>query len=368
MDQEEPEVDSIEDRKNIPMDDENIPVEQQDTQDSVERDRAASEVMPDVDHLTVLKQEAAELKAEIEQLKTEKQQVLQSQVTKLQLSIERIMQKDLTDLEQRKQELEASISILQRKQDRLQVEMKTTYAGVSQDVAVRVQGFKDYLVGSLQDLVVSAEKLNLAPPAKPVSIDKPVETKAPEPPLLSEQVFADQKQRIEQLLERYRTLPDYYGPAWKLRRTYETIHAERAAKWFFEQAGRGAVKSMGTRLQNILVAASIVSVLRSIYGDKMRVLILATAPERLGEWRRGFQDCLGISRDHFGPEKGVVLFEDSEPLATKGDRLVNEGMIPLVIMDEAEEYISVDMLRFPMMIAFSLDTQARASYRDRDFF
>lgn len=320
------------------------------------------------DNLALLRAEETKLRDEIELLKTEKQEILQSQLNDLQKAIARMAQGNITDLEQRKQELEAAIAILQRKQERLQTEMKTTYAGVSQDVAVRVQGFKDYLVGSLQDLAASAEKLNLAPPAKPVEIAKPVEKKAPEPPLLSEKIFAEQKQRVEQLLERYRTLPDYYGPPWKLRRTYETVHADRAAKWFFEQAGRGAVRSMGTRLQNILVTASIVSVLRSLYGEKLRVLILATAPERLGEWRRGFQDCLGISRDHFGPEKGVVLFEDPEPLATKGDRLLNEGQIPIVIMDEAEEYISVDMLRFPMLIAFSLDPQARANYRDKDFF
>lgn len=39
--------------------------------------------------------------------------------------------------------------------------MTSTYAGASQEIAVRVQGFKDYLVGSLQDLVATAEKINL---------------------------------------------------------------------------------------------------------------------------------------------------------------------------------------------------------------
>jgi hypothetical protein len=321
-----------------------------------------------------LQQEADRLKAEIELLKTTKQEILEAQVQELQAAIARATQDSLGDLEKRQQELQASIALLQRKQERLQNEMKTTYAGASQDIAVRVQGFKDYLVGSLQDLVASAEKLELVPPkAEPLS--EPVATAKPqqveESPMLAEQAFETQKQRIEQLLERYRTLPDYYGPPWKLRRTFEQVHADRVSNWFLAQAGRGAIRSMGTRLQNILVAAAVVSVLRVLYADKVRVLVLATSPERLGEWRRGFQDCLGIGRDNFGPEKGVVLFEDPDPLSLKGDRLVSEGLTPLVIIDEAEEYISVDLLRFPLILAYGRDPQTKPSYssrdRDRDF-
>ncbi|CAN1208970.1 DUF3086 domain-containing protein [Tumidithrix helvetica PCC 7403] len=330
----------------------------------------SSEVMPS-NHLETLQQEAAALNAEIDRLKAAKQQILEGQITELQQAIARISQESLGELEQRKQELQASIAVLQRKQERLQNEMKTTYAGMSQDIAVRVQGFKDYLVGSLQDLVASAEKLDLVPPTSKTPEAVVVEKKPQEPPKLSEQSFGEFRHRIEQLLERYRTLPDYYGPAWKLRRTFESSHADRVANWFFAQAGRGAIRTMGTRLQNILVASATVSVLRSLYGEKIRVLILATAPERLGEWRRGFQDCLGLSRDNFGPEKGVVLFEDPDPLALKGDRLVTEELMPLIIIDEAEEFISVDLLRFPLVIAFGRDPDAKPSYssrdRDRDF-
>jgi hypothetical protein len=324
---------------------------------------------------TTLQQEADRFRAEIELLKTTKQEIIEAQVRELQAAIARVTQDSVADLEKRQQELQASIALLQRKQERLQNEMKTTYAGASQDIAVRVQGFKDYLVGSLQDLVASAEKLELVPPrseavTEPVAVAKP---QAEESPMLTEQAFEAQKQKIEQLLERYRTLPDYYGPPWKLRRTFEQVHAERVSNWFLTQAGRGAIRSMGTRLQNILVAAATVSVLRVLYADKVRVLVLATSPERLGEWRRGFQDCLGIGRDNFGPEKGVVLFEDPDPLSLKGDRLVSEGLTPLVIIDEAEEFISVDLLRFPLILAYGRDPQAKPSYssrdrdRDRDF-
>jgi hypothetical protein len=322
----------------------------------------------------LLQRSVEQLKSEIELLKTAKQEILESQVQELQAAVERVTQESLGDLEKRKQELQSVISLLQRKQERLQNEMKTTYAGVSQDIAIRVQGFKDYLVGSLQDLVANAEKLELLPP-KPEQSPEPVveASKPPEPQMLSEQAFESQKQKIEQLLERYRTLPDYYGPPWKLRRTFEQTHTERVSNWFLAQAGRGAIRSMGTRLQNILVAAAVVSILRVLYSDKVRVLVLATSPERLGEWRRGFQDCLGISRDNFGPEKGVVLFEDPEPLSLKGDRLVSDGLMPLVIIDEAEEYIAVDLLRFPLILAYGRDPLAKPSYssrdrdRDRDF-
>ncbi len=332
----------------------------------------AADLLEPATALDTLEQQKVTLQAEIEQLRIIKQEILQSQITELQTAIAQITQGTLADTQTRKQELQAEITLLQRKHERLQTEMKTTYAGVSQDVAVRVQGFKDYLVGSLQDLVSTVEKLNLVPKApKPVELivddklDKKVSVSSQ---LLTEQAFGDQKQKIEQLLERYRTLPDYYGAAWKLRRTFETSHADRVGSWFFAQAGRGAVRSMGTRLQNILVAAATVSILRSLYGDQIRVLILATSPERLGEWRRGFQDCLGINRDNFGPEKGVVLFEDPEPLCLKGDRLTTEGMMPLVVIDEAEDAIAVDMLRFPLLLAFGRDPQAKNAYaRDRDF-
>jgi Protein of unknown function (DUF3086) len=315
-----------------------------------------------------LESELQRLNQEISQLESNKQQFLADQLGELQSAIAHLTQQALLPLEQRKQELQEAINILQRKHDRLIQEMRTIYAGSSQEVAVRVQGFKDYLVGSLQDLVVSAEKLDLIPVATEKVVIAVAE-KPQDPPLLSEQTFGEYRNRIDQILERYRTMPDYYGPVWKLRRTFEASHSDRVSQWFFDQAGRGAIRTMGTRLQNILVAAAATSILRSLYGEKLRVLILATSPERLGEWRRGFQDCLGINREQFGPEKGVVLFEDADPLTLKGDRLMQEKAMPLVIIDEAEEFIAVDLMRFPLLIAFGRDPQAKSVYasRDRDY-
>ncbi|OYQ64892.1 hypothetical protein B9G53_09585 [Pseudanabaena sp. SR411] len=322
-----------------------------------------------------LQQEESELRVELDHLKTTKSKILQDQLDDLQAGIIRLAQADVARLEYQKQELQAAIAVLEKRKERLDKEMISTYAGTSQDIAIRVQGFKDYLVGSLQDLVASAEKLNLvAPSAQPVAETilprEKQPSKEPEPLRLSEQTFAEYKQRVDQLLDRYRTLPDYYGPAWKLRRTFEQVHADRVSKWFFEQSGRGAIRTMGTRLQNILVTSAAISVLKAVYGEKLRVLVLATSPERLGEWRRGFQDCLGLTREHFGSDKGIALFEDPEPLATKGDRLVKEGLSPLVVIDESEELIAVDLLRFPLLIAFGGAPEAKpatpSAYMNRD--
>ncbi|MFN3361569.1 MAG: DUF3086 domain-containing protein [Pseudanabaenaceae cyanobacterium] len=310
----------------------------------------------DQPELTQLQATIAELKAEIAQLQAQKAQLLED--------LPRVLQESLSTYEQRKQDLQDQITVLQRKLERIQQEMKTTYAGVSQDIAVRVQGFRDYLVGSLQDLVTSVEKLPLlpAPPPPPEAPPKP-----PETPPLAEEIFADYREKITQLLERYRTMPDYYGPAWKLRRTFEKVHSDRVADWFFKLAGRGAVPSMGTRLQNVLVAAAATSVLRVLYGNKVRLLVLATSPERLGEWRRGLQDCLGIGRDAFGPDRGVTLFEDAEPLVDKGEKMRQENLMPFVIVDESEEFIAVEMLKFPLLMCFARDRNAKPAFRDFDF-
>jgi hypothetical protein len=352
-----------------------IELKSEENLDSLEISEIPDETSEKKAIIAQLKQEETELKAELDRLKTTKSKILQDQIDDLQAGIIRLAQADIARLEYQKQELQAAITVLEKRKDRIDKEMTSTYAGASQDIAVRVQGFKDYLVGSLQDLVASAEKLNLVvPPTKSevetvvVTEKKPVQEA--EPLLLSEQTFAEYKQRVDQLLDRYRTLPDYYGPAWKLRRTFEQVHADRVSKWFFEQSGRGAIRTMGTRLQNILVTSAAISVLKAVYGEKLRVLVLATSPERLGEWRRGFQDCLGLTREHFGSDKGIALFEDPEPLATKGDRLVKEDLMPLVIIDESEELIAVDLLRFPLLIAFGGAPESRpaapSTYMNRD--
>jgi hypothetical protein len=306
----------------------------------------------------------------------------QDQFQKIQADIGRMVQQGTADLEQRKRSLQKEIETLERRQERIQAEMRTTFAGASQDLAVRVQGFKDYLVGSLQDLAVAAEQLDITPAARSTPTpgleargESATDTRfesgaerfanrtssrraAAEPsaqPAFASNAFQDQTERIRSLLDQYRMRPDYYGPLWQLRRTFEPIHAERVSNWFFAQGGRGAVKSMGSRLQNVAGSSSALSILYALYGNRLRTLVLSNSPERLGEWRRGLQDCLGISRADFGTGQGVMLFDAPEPLAQRADRITADNGLPFIVVDEAESVISLALLQFPLWLAFAPD-------------
>ncbi|MDF5710967.1 MAG: DUF3086 domain-containing protein [Nostoc sp. S4] len=307
-----------------------------------------------------LKQEIANLQASYK--------TLQAQLSETQTSLGRLVQESVVQLEQRKQALQISIEQLERRQERIRNEMRTTFAGASQDLAIRVQGFKDYLTGSLQDLAAAAEQLQLTPTV--VEREKPSlkQAKAVELqsgiPQFAQQQFQDTTKQIRRLIDQYRNQPDYYGQAWQLRRTFEPVHAERVSNWFFSQGGRGALRTMGSRLQNILIASAVISILHKLYGDRVRTLVLANTPERLGEWRRGLQDCLGIGRPDFGPDRGVVLFEASEAVAQKADRLVKANQLPLIIIDDSEDQISLSLLQFPLWLAFAPDPKTVRNYDD----
>lgn len=307
-----------------------------------------------------LQQQEEALIQEIAALQASHNKILQDQMAQTQAALNRLVQESLNELEQRKQTLQISVEQLERRRERIREEMRRTFAGTSQELAIRVQGFKDYLVGSLQDLVVAAEELQLQKEPEPPKVVPVVEeSKAASPvnPKFTEQSFQSTAKQIRSILDQYRTRPDYYGPPWQLRRTFEPVHAERVANWFFTQGGRGALRTMGSRLQNILIASSVISVLSTLYGDRVRALILANSPERLGEWRRGLQDCLGISRSDFGPEQGIVLFESSEAVVQKAERLVKERQMPLIIIDETEDQINLSLLQFPLWLAFAPDPQ-----------
>jgi hypothetical protein len=314
-----------------------------------------------------LQQVKSDLKAEIGQLEVT-YKTLQTQISVTQTALSQVVQESLSQLEQRKQALQISVEQLERRQDRIRNEMRTSFAGTSQDIAIRVQGFKDYLTGSLQDLAAAAEQMQLLPPVKerekPASKEVKSMKEQLEVPQLGQQQFQDTTKKIRRLLDQYRNQPDYYGPPWQLRRTFEPIHAERVSNWLFTLGGRGALRTMGSRLQNILIASSAISILHELYGDRLRTLILANTPERLGEWRRGLQDCLGIGRPDFGPDRGVVLFEAPTALAQKADRLVKANEMPLIIIDDSEEQISLGLLQFPLWLAFAPDPK---TMKDRDF-
>jgi gas vesicle protein len=317
--------------------------------------------------MDALKQQEADLKHSIADLQSAYNRLTQDQFKKIQSDITRMVQQGTADLEQRKRTLQMEIEQLERRQERIQAEMRTTFAGTSQDLAVRVQGFKDYLVGSLQDLAAAAEQLPLTPPepqAPAATVeragiqerrDSPRGESAPVEAGFASGTFQDQTERIRSLLDQYRMRPDYYGPVWQLRRTFEPIHAERVSNWFFAQGGRGAVKGMGSRLQNVLVASAAISILNTLYGNRLVTLVLSNTPERLGEWRRGLQDCLGVSRADFGTGRGLMLFDAPEPMAQRAERVTADGGLPLIIVDEAEAVISLSILQFPLWLAFAPD-------------
>ncbi|WP_448380991.1 DUF3086 domain-containing protein [Gloeomargarita sp.] len=308
--------------------------------------------------VAALEAQIQQLQAEIARLQAEKAD-WQNQLQQVQTQWQQFLPQALRELEERRQKLHLSIEQLERRQERIQKEMRSTFAGASQDIAVRVQGFKDYLRGALQELVASVEELPLlpTPPAAPAAEPEPPPARSgkPAPLKLAAATYADQVEVIEECLEQYRTQPDYYGPAWQLRRTFEPVHEERVRRWFLEQGGRGALRSLGSRLQNILVAAAIISILRQLYDVDLRVLVLANGPERLGEWRRGLQDCLGISRSDFGAEGGILLFESPEALAQKADRLEREDLVPFIVMDEGDGTVPVALLQFPLWLTFAPD-------------
>ncbi len=304
---------------------------------------------------------------ELQKSIAELQAIHSQQLQETQASLSKVIQDSLVELEQKRQTLQVSVEQLERRRDRIKEEMRKNFAGVSQDLAIRVQGFKDYLVGSLQDLAMAAEQLEL--PTRPIIAEPPTPIKETKPPVadkaptpnFAEQGFHEQSRQIRTLLDQYRKTPDYYGTPWQLRRTFEAIHAERVGNWLFSQGGRGALRTMGSRLQNILVASAGVSVLHHIYGDRLRTLVLANSPERLGEWRRGLQDCLGISRSDFGPDRGAILFEDPAALVQKADRLVESRQLPLIIIDETEAEINLALLQFPLWLAFAPNPQQPSS-------
>ena len=263
----------------------------------------------------------------------------------------------LRDLQERRSSLEGEIAELERRRQQLQQEMARSFSGQSDAIARRMRGFQDYLVGALQDLVVAAEQIDLVPQpvlVQPSPLDRPAELDdvTPAPPAAAGQ-FSQDEALIRNLLERYGGQPDFHADPWKLRRSLEAEGAGLLEDWFLFQGGRGAQPSSGSRNRNVLVAAAAISVLGELYGDRFQTLVLAGQPERLGEWRRGLQDCLGLSREDFGPTSGIVLFERAEALIERADRLEERGELPFIVIDAAERVVEIPLLQFPLWLAFA---------------
>jgi len=265
----------------------------------------------------------------------------------------------LQDLQISREQLEKEIEELSKKKIQIDNELKSSFTGQSDAIARKVKGFQEYLTGALQDLAQSAEQLELVVPpvvVKPSPLD---ENKKIEPskeqeviPAVSD-TFKPDESLIRRCFNQFLEQPDFYAEPWKLRRSLESIDVEMLEDWFFSMGGRGAQPSRGSRSKNALVAAGVIAILGELYGEQFQTLVLASQPERLGEWRRCLQDSLGLNREDFGPNSGIVLFERSDGLIERADRLEERGELPLIIIDAAEINVEIPILQFPIWLAFA---------------
>ena len=275
-----------------------------------------------------------------------------------------VMELALKDLQQRRDALEAEINELSKRKQQLESELTTSFAGQSDAIARRVKGFQEYLGGALQDLVQSVESLELVVQpmvVKPSPLDHQADNgsasagaeAAPAEAAAVADTFRPDEDLIRAALERFLKQPDVYADPWNLRRSVDAKDIALLEDWFFNQGGRGAQPSRGTRPRNILASAALIAIIGELYGDQFQCLVLAGGPERLGEWRRGLQDALGLGREDFGPSSGIVLFERPEALVERADRLEERGEVPLILIDAAERSVDIPVLQFPLWLAFA---------------
>ena len=271
---------------------------------------------------------------------------------------ENIHEKIFNDLIEKKLLLSKEIKDLENKKILLMKDIESNFSGQSENIAKQVKGFQDYLTGALQNLSLSVEKLDLVPQPmiiKPSPLDEVQNTaknnKEIKIPALAD-TFKPDEEIIRKCFSDFSNQPDFYAEPWKLRRSLEGIDIEMLEDWFFNMGGRGALESRGSRQKNVLISAGLISILGELYGDQFQTLILASEPERLGEWRRLLQDSLGLNRDDFGPNSGIVLFERAEGVIERADRLEDNDEVPLIIIDASETSIDIPILQFPLWLAF----------------
>ena len=283
----------------------------------------------------------------------------QSKSKKEKSTSEDIYEQIFNDLIEKKLLLNKEIKDLENKKISLIKDIESNFSGQSEHITNQVKGFQAYLTGALQNLSQSVEKLDLVPqpmiikPSPLDKIDKSVkDNKEINIPALSD-TFKPDEEIIRKCFSDFSNQPDFYAEPWKLRRSLEGVDIEMLEDWFFNMGGRGALESRGSRQKNILITAGLISILGELYGDQFQTLILASEPERLGEWRRGLQDSLGLNREDFGPNSGIVLFERAEGVVERADRLEDNDEVPLIIIDASERTIDVPILQFPLWLAFA---------------
>ena len=257
----------------------------------------------------------------------------------------------------KKSNLLEEINLLEKQKNNLMTEIESNFSGKSDNMAKKVKGFQDYLTGALLHLSQTVEKLELVSQpimVKPSPLDESqikANNEIINVPALSDTFKPDEK-IIRKCFSCFCKQPDFYAEPWKLRRSLDKEDIEILDDWFFNMGGRGALESRGSRQKNVLLSAGLISILGELYGDQFQTLILASEPERLGEWRRILQDSLGLTRDDFGPNSGIVLFERPEGVIERADRLEAENEVPLIIIDGSETNIEIPILQFPLWLAF----------------
>ena len=273
-----------------------------------------------------------------------------------------LVQLALTELQERRDALQQEIETLTQRKQQLETEMTASFAGQSDAIARRVKGFQDYLGGALQGLAQSVETLDLV--VQPVVVQpSPLDAQAAADaadqganagaaPALAD-TFRPDEELIRANLKGFLEQPDFYADPWKLRRSLDAADTAVLEDWFFNQGGRGAQPSRGSRPRNVLLAAALIAVIGELYGDQFQTLVLAGQPERLGDWRRGLQDALGLGREDFGPNSGIVLFERGDALVERADRLEERGEVPLILIDASEQVVDIPVLQFPLWLAFA---------------
>ncbi len=274
-------------------------------------------------------------------------------------SFDEISNKIFGDLVSKKDSLVREIKELESKKIELEKDIESNFKGQSDNIAKRVKGFQEYLTGALQNLSQNVEKLELVSQpiiVKPSPLDEKKQTKSANNvvnvPALSE-TFKPDEEIIRSCFSTFNEQPDFYAEPWKLRRSLNSSDIEIMDDWFFNMGGRGSLESRGSRQKNALLSAGLISILGELYGDQFQTLILASQPERLGEWRRILQDSLGLTRDDFGPNSGIVLFERPEGVIERADRLEANEELPFIIIDAAETSVEIPILQFPLWVAFA---------------
>jgi len=274
-------------------------------------------------------------------------------------SFDEISNEIFRDLFSKKDSLVKEIKELETKKNEIEKDIESNFKGQSDNIAKRVKGFQEYLTGALQNLSQNVEKLELV--SQPIIVKpSPLDEKKQENstnnvvnvPALSE-TFKPDEEIIKSCFSSFTEQPDFYAEPWKLRRSLDASDIEIMDDWFFNMGGRGSLESRGSRQKNALLSAGLISILGELYGDQFQTLILASQPERLGEWRRILQDSLGLTRDDFGPNSGIVLFERPEGVIERADRLEANEELPFIIIDAAETSVEIPILQFPLWVAFA---------------